>query len=330
MPAKKSFNFNEVNEEIDEIEREDEEEEEDEEDDEEEEYDEERVRRKLTKEELEKLANDAIAALPEEVQTNVKQLQTLQQQYSSLKDQFVAELLQLHLKYDELYTPIFEERRKIVNVEPNGIPQFWRTVLSQSELGVDMIQERDLDSLNYITDVRVQTWSNISDEDENKRSGFTISFYFAENPYFTNSVLTKKFFYDMHHDLDIVGKSEGTTIDWKSEEQNLTLEITTKKQRHKSGNRVRKVKKSVPCDSFYNFFSQLEGEDDDEDLQDLLDADTEIGEVLKDSVIPHAMEYYLGLVPVENEDDVMANMGFNEEDIEAVADGRNGQECRQQ
>lgn len=54
---------------------------------------------------------------------------------------------------------------------------------------------------------------------------------------------------------------QGCTIDWK-QDKNVTVKIIKKKQKHKTRVAVRTVTKSVPRDSFFNFFNPPAGNSD--------------------------------------------------------------------
>jgi nucleosome assembly protein 1-like 1 len=98
----------------------------------------------------------------------------------------------------------------------------------------------------------------------------------------------------------IYDHAEGSKIEWKSE-KDLTVKIETKKQRHKGTKETRTVKKTVPCDSFFNFFKPLqppsEEEDEDdlpEDFEEKIEMDYEMGEALKEKIIPRAIDWFTG------------------------------------
>jgi nucleosome assembly protein 1-like 1 len=309
------------------------------------------LHRKLTKEEKEKLTQDAISSLPESLQPKVSQLVQLRDQYASIKNNYAKELFQLHLKYEKEFLPLLDQRKQYV--KDGGIPSFWKTVLLRSELAED-IQERDIDSLNYLTNIRYETFDRSTESEQtadtaeneqkeklDRNQGFTLFFEYSENPYFTNSVLTKTFYYGIDEDLEVVGKSEGCVVNWKSDENNLTVEVKEKKQRHKSGKGVRKVKRTVPCDSFYNFFNTIEEDEDDDEgaTADLIEADIEMGLFIKDNIIPFAMDYYLGLQDKDFLDmcDAIEGLNLGESDskeenpgAQFIDRGRENTECKQQ
>lgn len=67
-------------------------------------------------------------------------------------------------------------------------------------------------------------------------------------------------------------------------------------------NKTRVVKRTVPSDSFFHFFSPPVFPDESEELDEeeaegldaKLEADYEMGEEFKDKIIPHAVDYFTG------------------------------------
>ena len=64
-------------------------------------------------------------------------------------------------------------------------------------------------------------------------------------------------------------------------------------------NQTRIVKKAVPTDSFFSFFSPPSPPDDDDDdvdddIDEKLELDYQIGEDLKERVIPRAIDFFTG------------------------------------
>ena len=61
---------------------------------------------------------------------------------------------------------------------------------------------------------------------------------------------------------------------------------------------TRVVKKTVPTESFFNFFSPpaAPDEDDDieEDIEERLELDYQLGEDIKEKLIPHAIDWFTG------------------------------------
>lgn len=223
---------------------------------------------------------DELANLPKKVQLRLGALRKLQEAQAEVEEQFEKERKALELKYEKLYQPFYAQRAEIVSgakeveevtsgtfegeeEDVKGVPGFWLRALTNHSMLADLIHERDLPAFEFLSDVR-----STSHEEDN---GFKLEFEFAENPYFTNKVLTKE--YDIG-DASEAGEAvlrdvKGTVIEWK-EGKNL-CEVTKKvKQRAKGGRgETRVVSRTEPCDSFFQFFTPVDmpSEEDDEDVR---------------------------------------------------------------
>lgn len=181
---------------------------------------------------------------------------------------------------------------------PKGIPEFWVTVLGNHPGLSELITERDQVALKHLEDIRV---SYLDD-----RPGFKLTFHFGTGAkeFFENAALEKTYYYqdEVGYTGDFVyDKAEGTKIEWK-EGKDLTVKVETKKQRNKNTNQTRVVKKVVPTDSFFTFFNPPSppSEDDDlpeeeqDEIEQRLELDYQIGEDLKDRIIPRAIDFFTG------------------------------------
>jgi len=125
-----------------------------------------------------------------------------------------------------------------------------------SDILASEIKEKDEDALKNLVSVYYET--------EENSNNFTVFFKFSSNDYFSNEILSKKFFIN---DDDEVTKTEGTTVNWK-EGKNLTVKTIKKTQKNKKTNAKRVVTKEVQDESFFNFFKdeevKIEKEDDEE------------------------------------------------------------------
>ncbi|GAW00114.1 NAP-domain-containing protein [Lentinula edodes] len=209
---------------------------------------------------------------------------------------------QQSLKDDEDYTPVPKE-----NIVPSAIPEFWLTAL-RNHIGLaDLITERDEGALKHLLDIRL-SYLNENEKEYEGKPGFKITFIFSPNEFFENETLDKSYLYqdEVGYSGDFVYyKAIGTDIKWK-EDKDLTKEYEIKKQRNKNTNRTRLVRKARPTESFFNFFNppvppsdeDLEsGKYDEEELEDIEDKfqlDYQIGEDLKEKIIPRAIDYFTG------------------------------------
>lgn len=199
-----------------------------------------------------------------------------------------------------------------------GVPGFWLTIFQNTPQIAEMIQELDEPALKTLTDVTVTL-------NEEPSMGFTLQFHFAKNDFFTNCSLTKQ--YEMNCDLDkedplsfegpSIVKCTGCNIDWLPG-MNQTVREVIKRQKHKKSGTVRVVKTEVKTESFFNFFSPpLLPEDPDSfvpvSTQDILTADFEIGNYIREMIIPRAVLYFTGEA-AENEGDAARSEDEDEDD----------------
>ncbi|TDZ28278.1 putative nucleosome assembly protein [Colletotrichum spinosum] len=266
-----------------------------------------------------------IESLPPQVRRRVAGLKGIQKEHSKLEAEFQEEVLQLEKKYFAKFTPLYEKRARIVNggSEPSdeeirageenddetaesekadkaaesselvsGIPEFWLSAMKNQISLAEMITERDEAALKHLIDIRMEYLD---------KPGFRLIFDFAENEFFMNKTITKTYFYQSESGYGgdfIYDHAEGDKIDWK-DGKDLTVRIESKKQRNKNTKQTRIVKKTVPTESFFNFFSppQAPTEEDDDaasDIEERLELDYQLGEDIKEKLIPRAIDWFTG------------------------------------
>ena len=187
---------------------------------------------------------DAIQDLkPEEASDNIKsKLILMTDVYLDCKkverEEYAKEYDILQDKYDQKYQDLDERIDIIVNSkekieltqeekdqygikddeeETKPIDDYWEKVIINSLYFT--ITDRDKIILKYLTKVKtVKFPDNVND--------FRVDFYFKENEFFSNKILSKKYIYGKESTLK---KAEGTIIEWKSPEKNTTIEKVKKK-----------------------------------------------------------------------------------------------------
>ncbi|KAI6250824.1 putative nucleosome assembly protein [Erysiphe necator] len=287
-----------------------------------------------------------IESLPTDVRRRVAGLKGVQKQHSKLEAEFQEEVLELEKKYFAKFTPLYSKRSKIVNgqIEPSdeevkagenekdkedesvktadvkesseikGIPEFWLSAMKNQASLAGMITDRDEAALKDLIDVRMEYL---------EKPGFRLIFEFAENEFFTNKILTKTYFYQNESGYGgdfIYDHAEGEKIDWKAD-KDLTVRVESKKQRNKNTKQTRVVKKTVPTDSFFNFFSPPKAPSDDDDIdaatdiEERLELDYQLGEDIKEKLIPRAIDWFTGeALQFEELDDDIEDGDFDDED----------------
>ncbi|KAI1765562.1 nucleosome assembly protein [Hypoxylon sp. FL1150] len=290
-----------------------------------------------------------IESLPANVRRRVAGLKGIQKDHSKLEAEFQEEVLQLEKKYFAKFTPLYEQRASIINgkEEPTdaqveageedneddetkaeksdkadaetaeavkGIPEFWLSAMKNQISLAEMITDRDEAALRYLTDIRMEYLD---------KPGFRLIFEFAENSYFTNKTITKTYFYQNESGYGgdfIYDHAEGDKIDWK-EGQDLTVRVESKKQRNKNTKQTRIVKKTVPTESFFNFFSPPKAPTDDDDdaasdIEERLELDYQLGEDIKEKLIPRAIDWFTGEALAFEELDDLEDEQFDEDEDE--------------
>uniref|UniRef100_A0A8C5K7K9 SET n=1 Tax=Jaculus jaculus TaxID=51337 RepID=A0A8C5K7K9_JACJA len=188
------------------------------------------------------------------------------------------EILKVEQKYNKLRQPFFQKRSELIA----KIPNFGVTTFVNHPQVSALFGEEDEEALHYLTRVEVTEFEDI-------KSGYRIDFYFEENPYFENKVLSKEFHLNESDDPS----SKSTGIKWKSGED------LTKRSSQTQNKASRKR-------HFFTWFPDHSDAGADE-----------LGEVIKDDIWPNPLRYYL--VPdmddegEEDEDDDEGEEGEEDE-----------------
>ncbi|KAB5563868.1 hypothetical protein DKX38_003922 [Salix brachista] len=233
-------------------------------------------------------------------------------QHDELEAQFLEERKALEAKYQKLYQPLYTKRCEIVNglkevdgvmsaelysieedqaTKEKGVPEFWLTAMKTQEVLAEEIKGQDEGALKFIKDIK---WSRLQSPE-----GFKLEFYFNPCPYFKNSVLTKTY-----HIIDesdhILSQAIGTEIEWYPGKC-LTKKVVKKKPRMGS-KKTKTITTLKICESFFTFFNpphipeSVDDLDDDayDELQDRIEHDYDVGIIIRDKIIRHAVSWFTG------------------------------------
>ncbi|XP_059318470.1 nucleosome assembly protein 1;2 isoform X2 [Lycium ferocissimum] len=254
---------------------------------------------------------DVLENLSPNVRKRVELLREIQTQHDDLEAKFFEERAALEAKYQKLYQPLYTKRFEIVtgvvevegatteataenqqadkDAVEEGVPGFWLTAMKNNEVLAEEITERDEEALKFLRDIK---WSKIDDP-----KGFKLEFFFETNPYFKNTVLSKKY-HMIDEDEPILEKAIGTEIEWYP---GKCLTQTILKKKPKKSKNAKPITKTEQCESFFNFFSPPQVPEDEEDidedavkLQNLMEQDYDVGSTIRDKIIPHAVSWFTG------------------------------------
>jgi len=197
--------------------------------------------------------------------------------------------------------------------DAKGLPKFWLHALKNAneECLLGLIEPRDEPVLEYMTDLTVSLYPD--------NLGFTLTFYFALNPYITNKYLTKEYFLrdgpdpkcPMQYDGPEIVSCTGSTVNWKTG-MDVTMETTE----------VGDVKKLSKTGSFFTFFSPPSVKEDCNDAEEVekkktLAVDYEIGFAIKEKIIPRAIVYFTGEIFRDDDEGVEDEDKDEEEEKQA-------------
>ncbi|XP_050070120.1 nucleosome assembly protein 1-like 1 [Anopheles maculipalpis] len=199
-----------------------------------------------------------------------------------------------------------------------GIPNFWLMVFKNTEALAELVHPHDEPVLEYLRNLNIVY--------EKDPMSYVIEFHFDTNPYFKDTVLTKKYFLRCNIDKDEpfvfegpeIYKCTGCPINWNPG-KNVTVKTIKKQQKHKQRNATRMVTKTMSTESFFNFFSPPRVQEDDTvdpETQFLIARDFEVGHFLRARIIPKAVLYYTGEVIDDDDDDDDDEEEEEEEDEE--------------
>ncbi|CAK8675068.1 protein SET-like [Clavelina lepadiformis] len=214
-------------------------------------------------------------------QEAIEKIDEMQNEVDRLNEQASEEILKVEQKYVKLRWPLFQKRSALIE----KIPNFWVTTFVNHPQISALLDEDDEDALHYLNKVEVQEFDDI-------KTGYTINFYFRDNPYFENDLISKEFHLNETGDPS----STSTPIKWK-EGKDLT-------RRETQQNNAKNKRKHEEPESFFSWFNDPGDAGADE-----------LGEVIKDDIWPNPLQYYL--VPEGELDD---EEDEDEEDEEGLDD----------
>lgn len=283
----------------------------------------------------EKSEHQDLEELPFPIRRRLHALKTLQKKRVDLSKELKDEILKLERQYHSKFASLYQERYLIttgkrepspeeleafsesgvqeVSDQVEGVPDFWLTALRNHPQLNSVITDEDAKALSYLKDLKLELLSD--------KPGFKLLFEFDPNEFFENQTLSKEYHLaspDDHISEDYVyDYAVGTDIVWK-QGKNLCFKTVVRTQKHRTQKNTRTVRREEPLESFFHFFnppsvpSEEEDEEALEELESRLQVDYEIGEIIKDQIIPVAADWFTGeaLEYAELED------GYDEDDYD--------------
>jgi len=229
----------------------------------------------------------------------------LQQAHLQLETDLEKEIEKLKQTYHAKFDKLYRERKEAVST---SIPGFWLKVL-KSTVTASLIEPCDEELLEHCIDITKQYLHD----------GFCLKFEFSENKFIENKFLQKRFVYQENptkpQDLTEEEVETGGLLTYERLDQ---LETTSGKIDWKSNFTMVDDK---PIESFFFFFQNderefasirmseekygvnLKKEEIDTLRGALMNADFQIGEQIRDEIIPNAVFFYMGSMGEDEEED---------------------------
>ena len=195
--------------------------------------------------------------------------------YSQIKDIIFSETEIPEISKEDYETYNINEEDSKKNKE---IPFFWRTVIQNCKCYI--CNEKDELILNNLIDIIIIPLENKID--------FQVNYIFKPNDYMENTILTKKYFYNILNEKLI--NVEGCEINWKSEDKNPTIKKTVKFIKKKKSKEKQIITKEI--ESFFDIFSKK--------IKENLPNEEHQAKFLKEDFLPNSLEYYLNIFIVDD------------------------------
>lgn len=287
-------------------------------------------------------------------QNCINALKNLQLKIADAEAKLNDEINQLECKHAAVFETLFNKRAKIINGEyepsdeeskwayengeQNGggstkklktdesdakksLAGFWPKVLQSANLTRAIIQEHDEPILACLRDIKCKL-------NNEKPYGFTLEFHFNDNEFFKNQVLTKSYEMAVEKDPEnpllynnnSLYKALGCKIEWNEDKK--------PKSKDEEGN-------SLP--TFFEFFTtqtpdgvrpMFRSKNDDvrvlsekeEEIEQTFEFEYELGQHIKDVLIPKAVLYFTGDI---DEDEMDGDFDEDDEDSDDDDDDDN-------
>jgi len=193
------------------------------------------------------------------------EVQKYQDQLEELNEKASEEILKVEQKFNKQRKPLFQKRQEAIHKlnKSKGV-NFWAVAFANHPFLAPMMSESEITMMSHLTEIDVV-------EDEDIKSGYSITFKFESNEFFTNDVIVKKFHMTPEGNVE----NSTTKFNWKPN---------------------------------MNPMEKKEDEEDDIGFTEWLTEDStetsdEVAELIKDDLWVNPFQYYLGLDDDEEDED---------------------------
>jgi len=220
-------------------------------------------------------------------------MKKIEEERDAVSKEFEDEQKKLENLFEMKMISVLSKRRKKIEDNPQFYSEFWLRAMTNHSVLKEYITEEDRVPLKSLSDIRIEKLNN--------GINFKLIFEFKPNDYFSN-VLIEKVYYVTGEML--IEKIESTKIDWK-EGKCLTSKKVSKFLKNKKTAEKKNVEVNDTKNSFFNFFTELRMPSVEEINKIDFDLEKEIGQQLDleyeyamefiEDLMPHALEYFMGI-----------------------------------
>lgn len=245
---------------------------------------------------LEYKFSNQIKILEEPIKNQIELIRATEIEYQKILLNYESEKLLLKKKFLRSIEEIFNKRQKeiqILSTMQNNI-HFWMKVLLNSNCTYNKINKNDMKVLKYLNNIDI-LYSN------EELKNIKIRFHFDENEFIKNPILEKEY---LMTDDNLIEKITSTKIEWKNKKSLFENKII-RKIKNKKTNEIKEIEEYKNLPSFFNFFYTMQFPKKNEiknlsfhkekDLAEFLDEEYETINELKNEILPHASEYFIGI-----------------------------------
>lgn len=254
--------------------------------------------------------NEKIKDLNDDDKKEITELRSTEAECEKLLSECEEEIAKIKLKYFEKSQEVLNKRGQQVEKVKNN---FWFKVLVNCKYINDLIHENDYDLLKSLKNIRYEYIDKLC-------LSFKIIFEFEKNDFFTNDAIEKEYHLSADH---LISEIKSTEINW-NKGKDYFKKKKKKVMKNKKTGETKEIEVTKSTNSFFNFFFNFVfpksskalaevDEEEEKNIGEMLDREYDIATIIKDELIPHASEYYVGVIPDNEEFNkyIEKNIGFN-------------------
>eukprot|EP00201_Polytomella_parva_P004059 CAMPEP_0175079278 /NCGR_PEP_ID=MMETSP0052_2-20121109/24727_1 /TAXON_ID=51329 ORGANISM="Polytomella parva, Strain SAG 63-3" /NCGR_SAMPLE_ID=MMETSP0052_2 /ASSEMBLY_ACC=CAM_ASM_000194 /LENGTH=259 /DNA_ID=CAMNT_0016349577 /DNA_START=27 /DNA_END=806 /DNA_ORIENTATION=+ len=228
-------------------------------------------------------------------------IESIREELDEVNKEADAKILEVARSFEQKRLPLYKKRNEVFK----SIEKFWQKTLKNHLLVRANMTDDDDEALGFCEEVLVE-------EIPGSKDGFMITFRFKNSPFFSNTELVKSINYSADGPTTYVIK--GADIKWKKGYE------PAKEEETKSTKGKKRAAAAEASTREYIFFDWLSTSEEEEDGER-----DRLGEIIHEEIWEDPLQYYLGEVDNEDEDEE----GEDEGEFEEGEESGEGEESEQ-